>query len=65
MNQMRISTSQVSSVMLRSKELEIQKKSENCKSRRMKTKQSAMKLAPYYTIHAYEADMSDSSGYIK
>jgi hypothetical protein len=42
MHQMRISTTQVSSVMLRSKKLEIRKKKncENWKSRRMKTKQS-------------------------
>jgi hypothetical protein len=45
MRQMRISTTQVSSVMLRSKKLEIRKKGENWKSRRMKTKQSAMKLS--------------------
>jgi hypothetical protein len=40
-----ISTIQVSSVMFRSKKLEIRKKSENWKSRRMKTKQSAIKLS--------------------
>jgi hypothetical protein len=40
-----ISTTQVSSVMLRSKKLEIRKKSENWKSRRMKTKQSIIKLS--------------------
>jgi hypothetical protein len=45
MHQMRISTTQVSSVMLRSKKLEIRTKCENCKSRRMKTKQSAIKLS--------------------
>jgi hypothetical protein len=46
MHQMRISTTQVSSVMLRSKKLEIRKKNyENWKNRRMKTKQSAMKLS--------------------
>jgi hypothetical protein len=46
MHQMHISTTQVSSVILRAKELEIQlKKGENCKSRQMKTKQSAMKLS--------------------
>ena len=45
MHQMRISTTHVSSEMLRSKELEIRKKSENCKSRRMKTKQSTLKLS--------------------
>jgi hypothetical protein len=46
MHQMRISTTQVSSVMLKSKKLEIRKKKcENWKSRRMKTKQSAMKLS--------------------
>jgi hypothetical protein len=44
MHQMRIST-QVSSVMLKSEKLEIRKKSENWKSRRMKTKQRAMKLS--------------------
>jgi ERCC4-related helicase len=43
---MRISTTQVSSVVLRSKKLEIRKKkSENWKNRRMKTKKSAMKLS--------------------
>jgi hypothetical protein len=42
---MRISTTQVSSVMLRSKKLEIKnKKCENWKSRRMKIQESAMKL---------------------
>jgi hypothetical protein len=45
MHQMRISTTQVSSVMLRSKKMEIRKKCENWKSRRMKTKESAMKLS--------------------
>jgi hypothetical protein len=45
MPQMHISTTQVSSVMLRSKKLEIRKKCENCKSCPMKTKQSAMKLS--------------------
>jgi hypothetical protein len=45
MYQMRISTTQVSSVMLRSKKLEIRKKGENRKSRRMKTKQSTMELS--------------------
>jgi hypothetical protein len=45
MHQMRISTTQVSSVMLRSKKLEIWGKCENWKSCRMKTKQSAMKLS--------------------
>jgi hypothetical protein len=47
MHQMCISTTQVSSVMLRSKKLEIRGKKwcENWKSRRMKTKQSAMKLS--------------------
>jgi hypothetical protein len=45
MHQMRISTTQVSSVMLRSKQLEIRKKCEIWKSCRMKTKQNAMKLS--------------------
>jgi hypothetical protein len=47
LHQMRISTTQVSLVMPRSKKLEIRKKKkcENCKSRWMKTKQSAMKLS--------------------
>jgi hypothetical protein len=45
MHQMRISTTQVSSVTPRSKKLEIWKKCDNWKSRRMKTKQSAMKLS--------------------
>jgi hypothetical protein len=46
MHQMRMSTTQVSSVMLRSKKMEIREKGcENWKSRRMKTKQSAMKLS--------------------
>jgi hypothetical protein len=41
MHQMRISTTQISSVMLRSKKLEIRgEKCENWKIRRMKTKQS-------------------------
>jgi hypothetical protein len=40
MHQMRISTTQVCSVMLRSKKLEIQKKVKTEKSRRMKTKQN-------------------------
>jgi hypothetical protein len=39
MHQMRISTTQVSSVMLRSKKLKIRKQCENWKSHRMKTKQ--------------------------
>jgi hypothetical protein len=45
--QMRISTTQVFSVMLRLKKLEIlnKKKIEKRKSRRMKTKQSVMKLS--------------------
>jgi hypothetical protein len=46
MHKMRISTTQVSSVMLRSKKLEIlKKKCENRKSHRMKTKQRASKLS--------------------
>jgi hypothetical protein len=45
MHQMRISTTQVSSVMLKSKKLEIRKKKLKLKSRRMKTKQSVMKLS--------------------
>jgi hypothetical protein len=45
MHQMRISTTQASSVMHGSKKLEIRKKCENWKSRRMKTKQNAMKLS--------------------
>jgi hypothetical protein len=45
MHQMHISNTQVSSVMLRSKKLEIQEKRDNWKSRRMITKQSAMKLS--------------------
>jgi hypothetical protein len=44
MHQMRFSTTQFSSVMLSSKKLEI-RKCENWESRRMKTKQSAMKLS--------------------
>jgi hypothetical protein len=45
-HQMRISTNQVSSVMLRSKNLEIRKKMWKLwKSRQMKTKHSAMKLS--------------------
>jgi hypothetical protein len=45
MHQMHNSTTQVSSVKLTSKKLEIQKESENWKSRRMKTKQSPTKLS--------------------
>jgi hypothetical protein len=45
MHQMRISTTQVSSMMLRSKKLEIREKMWNWKSRWIKTKQSAMKLS--------------------
>jgi hypothetical protein len=43
MHQMRISTNQVSSVVLGPKKLEIRKKSENCK-RTKKPKYCAMKL---------------------
>jgi hypothetical protein len=45
MHQMHISTTQVFSVMLRSKKLEIWEKGENWKGRGMKIKQSAMKLS--------------------
>jgi hypothetical protein len=46
MHQMRISSIQVSLVMRRTKELEIRKRnSEHCKSCRMKTNQSVMKLS--------------------
>jgi hypothetical protein len=46
MHQMHISTTQVSTVMLRLKKFEIRwNKCENWKSRRMKTRQSAMKLS--------------------
>jgi hypothetical protein len=44
MHQLRISTTKVSSVMFRSKKLDIRKKCENWKSRQMKTKQSAVKF---------------------
>jgi hypothetical protein len=47
MHQMRISTTQVSSVMLRSKNLEIRgKKCENWKSRRKKTKTEYYEIEP-------------------
>jgi hypothetical protein len=45
MHQVHISTTQVSSVMLKSKKLDIQKKSENWKSLWMKTKHCTMKLS--------------------
>jgi hypothetical protein len=46
MHQMRISTTQIFSVILRSKKLEIRKKQMwKLKELRMKTKQSAMKLS--------------------
>jgi hypothetical protein len=45
MHQMRMSTTQVSLVMLTSKKFEIEKKCENWKSHVMKTKQSAMILS--------------------
>jgi hypothetical protein len=53
MHQMHIPTTHVSSVMLRSKKVEIRgKKCENWKSRGMKTKQSAMKLSQIRRINS-------------